>query len=147
MKRLGFTLFELLVVISIMGVLVTLGLYGYNRLVMKTNIEADTKQILAMANRARQYSFTRKEVLKLELVGNNVRVLNKNGSVYEDLLVITKTEFQQPSGGQITFRDGFTTSGMLRSKLSGYAAEYDCVLFESSRIKAGRLDGANCNVR
>lgn len=142
----GFSLIELLVAVSIMGILMTMGFYGYSRLMVKSNIEADTRQILAAANRARQYSFTRKEILTLNLDGKNITV-TEGGNAYGDFSLTTKTDFEIISEDGIIFRDGFSTAGVIRARVNAVRAEYDCILFEASRIRAGRYDGERCNVR
>jgi prepilin-type N-terminal cleavage/methylation domain-containing protein len=146
MNSKGITLIELLVVVTIVGILLTMGTIGYRRLSVKANVESDTRQILAVTNMARQYSFTRKVTLKVSVNEKVIKIIDTAGNDYEGLFITAKTPFETEE--DITFTGGFSTvTGMIRSSAGDSGAEYDCVLYEANSVSAGKYDGENCNVR
>jgi prepilin-type N-terminal cleavage/methylation domain-containing protein len=146
MNKKGITLIELIVVVGILGILLTMGTFNYKRLMVKANIEKDTRQILAVTNRARQYSFTRKINLFVKVNGKSITVEDADDAVYGDFRLNTGTEFV--TDDDIAFSDGFVVAtGMIRASVLNSGAEFDCVSFEANRIKTGKFDGENCDVR
>ncbi|GAB1535997.1 hypothetical protein ADMFC3_16280 [Geovibrio sp. ADMFC3] len=146
MNNKGITLIELLAVVTIVGILLTMGTIGYRQLSVKANVESDTRQILALTNMARQYSFTRKVTLRVSVNDRVIKIVDADGNDYEGLSLTAKTPFE--TDDDITFTGGFSTvTGMIRSSGDDTRAEYDCVLYEANSVSAGRYDGENCNVR
>jgi prepilin-type N-terminal cleavage/methylation domain-containing protein len=155
----GFTLIELLVTITIVGVLLSIGTLSMNRMSTKARIENEIKQMYNMSNRARQYSFTRKVTLSLVRHTDGIVFNGEDGNQYADLAVFVRNADDYAvlsDNGTAAFFDeeaivmtnGFVTkTGMLKSTITKYQPEYNCVLFESSRIKMGRLSGGVCEVR
>ena len=146
MNNKGLTLVELIVVTAIMGILLTMGTLGYRSLMLKADVESDTRQILSFTNTARQYSFTRKENLAVVVNGRQISVVDADGDVYDNFTLTVRTPFV--TDDNVAFSGGFTVSqGMIRSALENMKAEYDCVFYEANRVKAGKYDGENCNAR
>jgi prepilin-type N-terminal cleavage/methylation domain-containing protein len=144
-NRKGLTAIELMAVMSIIGIILAFGVISYRNLMVKANVESDVRQVLAMVSAARQYSFTRKIPLQVAVDGKTVRIEREDGSLYQGLSFTGSTDFETED--DITFVSGFVTvTGTIRSG-GGSRAEYDCILFETNRIKAGRFANGACDVR
>jgi prepilin-type N-terminal cleavage/methylation domain-containing protein len=145
MNKKGLTAIELMAVMSIIGIILALGVINYRNLMVKANVESDVRQVLAMVSTARQYSFTRKIPLQVSVDGKTVRIETEDGNLYQGLSFTGSTDFETED--DITFVSGFVTvTGTIRSS-GGSRAEYDCILFETNRIKAGRFSNGACDAR
>ncbi|WP_022851356.1 type II secretion system protein [Limisalsivibrio acetivorans] len=147
MNSKGMTLVEMIVTVSIIGILVTLATVNYSSIRRKAMVENDAKRIYALSNKARQFSFTWKDTLKLNIASGEASVVYAdNGNVASGLNAELDTTFAK--NGDITFKDGFVViTGSVTTAGSDTGAEYDCVLFQASRIKLGKLDGGNCDIK
>lgn len=144
-NRKGLTAIELMAVMSIIGIILAFGVISYRNLMVKANVESDVRQVLAMVSTARQYSFTRKIPLLVAVDGKTVRIETEDGNLYQGLSFTGSTDFETED--DITFVSGFViVTGTIRSG-GGSRAEYDCILFETNRIKAGRFANGACDAR
>ncbi|QAR32069.1 type II secretion system protein [Geovibrio thiophilus] len=145
MNKKGLTAIELMAVMTIMGIVLTIAVINYRNLMVKANVESDTRRILTMVTSARQYSFTRKVQLHVAVDGKTVRIETEDGNLYEGLSFTGSTDFETED--DITFVSGFVTVTGTITSGGGSRAEYDCILFETNRIKAGRFVNGACDAR
>ena len=145
----GVTLIELIMVTAIVSIMLGLAVINYQSYTKRSNIEADARYILAAANLAKQYSFTRKEHLKIHMKDDRTfEILDTNNRVYNSMDHRTKTKMANDPSGYIEIRNGFVEKeGVIRTLEGENRAEYDCVVFETNRIKAGKYRNGECNAR
>lgn len=162
MKQNGFTLVEMLIVISIIAVLVSIGTLSFNKMSMKTNIESEIQQMHSDLMTSRIWAMDRNTC--------HFVLLNANGSysVYEDqngnciynttdALLLSRTATNPvlwnnaaPTGVYLIFDNrGLATvsSGSIPSTISvpdTVNAAYDCILVETTRTSMGRMNGGVC---
>lgn len=164
----GVTLVELLIVVSIVGILaVALG-FSFEGWMGNYRIESQTKTLYSDLMDARTRAMTRNRMYFVELNANNY-------SVYED--TDDDTNFDKGAGDNpipeftnpktISYNlgwpgdIGFDTRGlawqytafdtrvvasiMISTTLpSGAHPDYDCILVDQSRIRMGQMSGGNC---
>ena len=145
MNKKGLTVIELLVVTTILGIMISMATIGYRDHAVKAGIEADTRQILAISLLAKQYSFTQKIDLHMNIDDSRIiQVLDEDNNVFNGLEYTTKNDFT--IDGDISLKNGFVTEGdTIRVTGQNTRATYDCVIYETGRIKAGKMSDGDCN--
>ena len=146
MNARGFTLVELLVVITIVIILSTLATLVWNRMSTKAAIEGQIKTVHADMMRIRLEALYSKQARRVEVAGNTFRIYPADVNTDTPVEVKSfKYEFKNISSAFV-----FNTSGMA----SGYEgsvcvdkvsdAFVDSLVVTDGRISLGKNTGTNC---
>lgn len=153
MNRKGVTLIEMLVVITIIGILSGIGIGRYYDMRIKTSVENDAKRVYSISAKAREMSFTWKEELKLVYSSDVFKVVKNSDNSDVDGMSTTLDNPFTFGGSTIIFKNGFSSitvsgtaaaSGFLRYNSNKADAQYDCVLYQWNRVRLGKYEGTNC---
>jgi prepilin-type N-terminal cleavage/methylation domain-containing protein len=159
MKRAGFSLVELIVILAIMGILFTVATLNFNSWLRKSQIEAKTREIYDSLNEARLNSIYQKKPHALVLDTNSVlfkqysseneakfasgtKILRTMNSTYS----LTKINGGAFSGEYVMFDSrGYTLPPYLTIYLNPVmsGAMYDCIVVHAARVNMGQGTDAN----
>jgi len=151
MKRNGFTLLELVVVIAIMGVLMSIATINFNLWQQKAQIEAQTRTLFANLNQARIDAMQHKQPRSVVLqAGGRSYQFQSYSSENQSRLSGVSTEAQtvnypitETSGpaDNVTLFDvrGYTSdTGIFQITPMGTSALVDCIVVDSGQTKMGK---------
>lgn len=159
--RAGFSLMEILIVLSILTFLLTMAGTSYLRWTAKARVEDDTKRIYMdlMGARARALQQSRAAFVTMDGPGRLYRTYldtspapDGNGilEIAEDRRITEgRTSYPfTPFGTTIRFRrDGIAQdTGTIRMD-SPVDSDYDCITIQTTRIKMGRFVAGTCAER
>jgi prepilin-type N-terminal cleavage/methylation domain-containing protein len=161
-KAQGFSLVELIVVISIMTILLSLATIAFNSYQVNYNVESEIKTLYSdiMGARIRAMNENRPYIVKFTGTKSYVTAIDINGDgdygagdikidrYSKDNL---KYELTWSLGGG-TNRFALDSRGMVNINGSvrvnkDNSSEYDCIAISNTRIKMGKWDGTRCNPR
>jgi len=153
----GVTLLELIIVVSIIGILVVVLGFSYQGWTANYKVESQTKELYAdlMHARLRAIHRNRKHFVKLE---------NTRYTIYEDTNEDGDADTSEilpaypknldcsitwnGSGNKTTFdTGGLLTSLRTIHVTSNIEADYNCIVLSRSRINIGKWDGASCDAK
>lgn len=154
MKNSGVTLTELIVVISIIGILVIALGFSFQGWMGKYKVEAQTKQIYSdlMDARARAMQFNREYYVQNVGTRSYSLIEDANDNSVNDDAAIAgfpkpNFEYDITWGGAmpITFdkRGNISNVGTIRIA-STSSSDYDCIVVSQTRINMGQVSGGNC---
>ena len=162
MDKDGFTLIELIVVMSIIGILLAVATLGFVDWIRKARIEAQTREFLTDLSFARSESIFRKTrhsiVLNSAATGYAFkRYSSENESRFGGMEIFSKTmkyTFSKQNGNsaadqvfQFDVR-GFAATpsdlDTIRVNPVNSGAAFDCVVIATSRLNIGRMEGTSC---
>jgi type II secretory pathway pseudopilin PulG len=151
----GFTIVEVIVVLTIMFILFALGTMTWNRMSMKTEIEKQTKTLFADLMNVRMEAFYTKRERGVVISGKNFTVYSSSVTSGTPVLSKSFTYNFRPTGATTII---FDTSGMANgfqgslcvdpfgSLLQSSDAAVDSLVVSQARINLGkRTAGANCD--
>lgn len=78
-NRSGFTLIEFLLVLSLIGILLTLSTAGLQKLINKYKIQVSANELLSYLRKSKQLSITNHETYGIQLISNKEYGLFKDG--------------------------------------------------------------------
>ena len=167
MRQSGFSMVEMLITLTIIGLLVTIATLSFNRMTRKSNIESQIKQMHADLMTVRIWAMDRNAC--------HFVLLNSNGSysVYEDQPPPNNTCLYSAADGQPLLSKSATNPALwnnaapssnvylifnnrgLASVSTGsipgsisitdtVGAAYDCILVETTRTSIGKMSGGTC---
>jgi prepilin-type N-terminal cleavage/methylation domain-containing protein len=162
MNNKGFSLIELIVVLSIIGVLaVALGT-SFSGSLASNRIESQTKGLYADLMSARARAMQRNRIYFVNIAATNYQVIEDTdrdaildaapddtplfavAKVFDDPISSTPVIVQMNTKGIITT----PVTVVFNVTSSGTSApDYDCIELLQTRIKMGRFNGGVCNVR
>ena len=164
MNRHGFTLIELMVVISLIGIVLAIATLNFSSMNRKAGIERQTREILADLNTARLDSIYRKQrhALILQPASYVMKRYSSqdepdtNGGDLTTGIVLSKTlpyQITTPSGGSLSgvFIE-FDTRGFVANVSNTTicvnpmytGAAFDCVVVSLGRTNIGNMQGGSC---
>ncbi len=159
----GFSLIELMVVIAIIAILLSLATLNFNQWQRKSQIERQTRELMADLNTARTESIYRKQshalIMNTDGLGYILRRYSspdekRTSTVQPAEIILNKGvhyQFTKGSGSSIGDRifqfdiTGFTNDwDTIRVNPVGSGAAFDCVVVSASRINIGQMSGGTC---
>jgi len=152
----GFTLIEMLVVLSIMAILFSIGIPAYTKWVTKYKIQNDTKTIFGVLNQARIKAFSEKKICGIRWSGSTFSQIelrcdnNYDGDIDDTNELIQKidlkTSFKDGSSNKVIFKkEGFGTSKTICTTMPENNSKYNCIKISSTRILMGHYNGGDCD--
>lgn len=176
MKSRGFTLIEILIVITLIGILLSIAIPNYNETMLKTKIEKQTKELHSTIMNARLSAIQNKQPVAIMLGPNQYKYNVYTSSDYNNLYntstpptgfrTVNTNSFpyvlmKTPSSGtalgslditsdKIIFDNrGFTTNNMtLVVTPVQYSGGDNCIVVSTARTNIGRMDNvSSCRAR
>ena len=163
MKGRGFSLVELVVIISIISILLTVGTISYNSWQVKYNVEKQTKEMLADLTTLRLQAIHTKKPIRLSLQTGNyafkmysseAELTNFPGS--GDVVLSKNLTYQikrgdgsDISGTTIDFdRSGIINNVQIISITSpNNNAAADCLSISTALINMGKMEDGSCKIK
>lgn len=160
MNNRGFSLIELVVVISIIGILSSVAVMSFSSWMRKAQIEGQTREMLAEFNAARSESVFRKKRHAIILQPSSF-IIKRYSSADESRtgdttrgVILTKQlaySISRVSGSSLADRiiefdiRGFTNDWDTICVNPFYSgAQYDCIAISGGRVNIGKVEGADC---
>ncbi len=161
MKRAGFSLVELVVILAIMGILFTIATLNFNSWLRKSQVEAKTREIYDSLNEARLNSIYFKKPHAVVFQPNSIQF--KQYSSENEAATATGTRIlrTETSTYTLSLKDGVVFTGSaadtIRFNIRGYAdnvltiyinpvsssAIFDCIVVHNVRTNMGQGTDAN----
>lgn len=145
MRERGFTLVELVVVMAIMAILLTVGVLRFNDYRTKSEIEAQTKMILADLSEARVQALFQKRPRSVVIAGTQFAIYSSSLTSVAPLTRKTlKYAVQSDGSGQINFDarglvGNIGTGGRSLCLTTGEnPATIDSIVLSTTRIYSGK---------
>ena len=160
MNQRGFSLIELMAVITIMGILLVMATLNFSEWMRKARIEKQTRELLFDLSTARSQSIFKKSrhSLKFDASGTGY-IFKRYSSENESRTAGGKDLYSKTAPYSFTKADGgslaneifmFDTrgyaidNGTIRVNTVDSGAAFDCVIIAPSRINIGKMEGASC---
>jgi prepilin-type N-terminal cleavage/methylation domain-containing protein len=160
MNNRGFSLVELVVIISIIGILSTIAALSFSSWMLKANIEKQTREMFTDLNSARSNSIYQKKRHGMILQPSSY-IIKRYSSADESRtgdatkgVILTKNltyPITSESGGSlanqiIEFDIRGTTNDLvdIRATPVNSGSPYDCIVISVTRINLGRMEGGAC---
>lgn len=143
----GFTLMELLIVISIIGILATISSLSFNQWHNKANIEGDMKIISSFIQNQRMRAITEKRSFN---IGQNINIQGKVSAQLTDISG-NVIDFVNLSRSYNDFNMRISKRGILNINNTIFdnstsSSKYDCISISPTRVIMGKYNGTKCNV-
>ncbi len=145
MKKKGFTIVELLIVISIIGILTSIGIYNVVENLKKRNIEDDVNKIYSIIEKYRTLAFLEKKsfICKFDLTKKNFLIYDSNNNLIDKVNLKDKFYFKTGNSLIINTRGLLSGSSIKPVENLSSTPEYDCVAVDNTGIKLGSWDKNN----
>lgn len=160
MNQRGFSLIELMAVITIMGILLVMATLNFSEWMRKARIEKQTRELLFDLSTARSQSIFKKKrhCITFDASGTGYvfkRYSSENESRTaggQDLYTKTASNsFAKADGGSLAnkifmfdTRGYAIDTGTIRINPVDSGAAFDCVVIATSRVNIGKMEGASC---
>jgi prepilin-type N-terminal cleavage/methylation domain-containing protein len=168
-KAQGFSLVELIVVISIMTILLSLATIAFNSYQVNYNVESEIKTLYAdiMGARIRAMNENRPYIVKFTGTKSYVTAIDINGDgdygegdikidrySKDNLKYELNWKIPTYSNNKLKLDNRGLVNGNCITDVKCYvrvnkdnSSEYDCIAISNTRIKMGKWDGTGCNPR
>ncbi len=160
MKKNGFSLVELIIVIAIMAIIMSIATVKFNSWQRKAQIESQNRILFATLNQARvdamQHKQPRSVVLSTNGYGytfktytseNESRSAGKTAQAQTVTYQITETSGPSDKITQFDVR-GFTNdTGIFQINPIGTLAQVDCIFVNSGQTKMGKNTNGGCTIQ
>jgi type IV fimbrial biogenesis protein FimT len=136
----GFTLVELIIVVTVAGIIMTLATLNFRQLNEKSRVESNVKEIYSTLMRARNDAASTNTTRTVNFSANQVQIGATILNYPRFILTFTASPI-------IFDRRGLTTNGQT-IRITGYSPNtdpaLDCIVITDTRINYGKWTGANC---
>jgi prepilin-type N-terminal cleavage/methylation domain-containing protein len=160
-KEQGFTLVELLIVMTIVGTLAVIATISFNKMTIKSNIESQIKQMHSDLMTARIWAMDRSTCHFVLLKANGSYTVYEDSNNYCSNLTPPDNDtmqLQRTMTNPILFNNAAPTNNVYPifdnrglATITGtisipdtVGAAYDCILIETTRTSMGLMTGGNC---
>jgi len=149
MKRNGFSLPEILIVIAIMGILMAIAGVSYNEWMSKYRLEGQVREMYADLMNARVRAMQRNlDHFVVVTPGSYNAREDSDDDGNPDNEVLSPKLLSFPSSSTITVtlnkRGLVSPEDTIRFNTGDVTASYDCITLVSTRIRIGRWNGSTC---
>lgn len=157
MRQTGFSLIELITVISIISVLVALSTIGFSNWTVKHNVERQTKELVSDINdlRLRSIHAKKRHVMTLLPYSYTFRKYSSESEAVPSSVVFSKTlkyQIKKIDGSSVAGQKieiderGFTNDWIsLWVDSTNDSAAYDCAIISVGRTNIGKKKGSSCD--
>ncbi len=142
-KKEGFSLIELLIVISIMAILSYFGINYILSAMEKSKIEKDLKKMYGLLQEARIKAFSEKKEFSFSLDLTNKKACIKEGTTEIKCVDLDDNNYSLDGSINIDKRGTFTNA-TIKYVGSVKNLAYNCIAVSTIRVKLGVLDGTTC---
>lgn len=152
MKSRGFTIVELLVVLTIVGILTTIASMYWNRLTVKTTVESQIRTVHADLMRIRLEALYGKRERRVAFSGKTFRVYSSNEVTatpvesrdFKYPFSVTDSEFVFNSYGMASGSEGSVCVNPYGNLNNRSDAAVDSLVISAGRISLGKLNDGVC---
>jgi len=148
MNKRGFTLVELLIVITIIGILTGIAAYEFNKEQRKSAIEAEVREMYTEMVNARLQSFYTKQRHSVTISGTDFKVVNMASGATVATRTLSYPVALNTAGTQLTFDTSGLTFGTFSSvcvEPAGNPGVIDSIIISAAKINMGkRSSGGSC---
>jgi len=153
MNSRGFSIVELLVVVTIVGILATIATINWNRLTVKSNVESQIRTVHADLMRIRVEALYGKRERRVAFSGKTFRVYSSNEVTSTPVesrdfnypFSFTDSEFMFNSDGMANGFQGSVCVNPFGDLNNRSDAAVDSLVISEGRISLGKLTGGVCN--
>ena len=153
MNKAGFTIIELLVVITIIGILFAIAIPAYNRWTVKYSVENDVKQMYSFLQKFREKAFAEKKEYVIQfpsasLSGKNLQVLN-GATVEDEIKLNTVFKFSGATNNITISRRGVFNQNSIYSLKYNFHPQFSCLVISRLRVRMGKWNdvSGDCDVQ
>ena len=151
MKRNGFSLPEILIVIAIMGILMAIAGLSYNAWMSKYRLEGQVREMYADLMNARVRAMQRNLDHFMDVTSGSYNVRedsDDDGNPDTDVLLPKLHNFPSSVTTTVTLNKRGLVSASPEDTITfntgGVNAVFDCLVLAPTRIRMGRLNGTTC---
>ena len=142
-RKEGFSLIELLIVISIIAILSYFGINYILSVMEKSKIEKDLKRMYGLLQEARIKAFSEKKEFTFSLDLINKKACIKEGTT--DIKCVDLDDNNYSLSGSINIdKRGTFTGGTIRYIGNVSNLAYNCIVISNIRVKLGVYNGSKC---
>lgn len=147
MREKGFTLVEVLIVLTLIIILATIAIPKFSSWVLKYKIEGDVKKIEGILQEARVLAFTKKQNLTVNI--NNTQACINDGTsnikcIDLDINFNSYSINIDKRGYYETWISIFPANSTLAAEIK---PAYSCLKTHLLRVRLGEIDGTACEVK
>lgn len=133
----GFTLIEMMVVVTIVGILMTIAMHNYRQASSISSINRDLNNITSFLQEKRLEAFAQKTTITVTATAKSLSTLANGAIAMENTFVV-------PANFVVNTRGLYTTTGTLRLASLSAGSSYNCVTVATTRVRMGTWNGVDC---
>lgn len=146
-KGKGFTLLEVMIVTAIVGIVSSIAIFSFARIMQNQSIDDDMHRISTFLKGRRLTAFTVKQSITITANNNGDIAATMGGNNAVTILSLNNPVEFAPSSFTINSRGLFTSQGNIHLTTVNNSAPNSCVAIATERIRLGEWDGTNCNAK
>ncbi len=143
-RKNGFTIVELLIVIAILLILMAVIYKPISQKIQAHNIDGELKKIYGLLQEGRMIAFTQKKELTFGFTSSGA-CLYEGTNPIKCITLNYPFSFGSGSGIKITDRGTFSQTGSITYSGSTDLPYTNCIAVSNIRVKMGVWDGSKCN--